>query len=101
MSINKDGWSRVFERHENIITRQIAGETILVPIRGKLADMEHIFTLNTVGKYIWEHLDGKKNLAELLDSLLDQFEVNREDAERDTLEFIDQIAKTGLASEKP
>jgi hypothetical protein len=100
VSINKDGWTRVFERHENIITRQIAGETILVPIRGKLADMEHIFTLNMVGNYIWEHLDGGKNLAELLDSLLDHFEVNREDAERDTLEFIDQIAKTGLASEK-
>jgi hypothetical protein len=98
VSTEKDSFSRIFEKNKNIITRQIAGETILVPIRGKLADMEHIFTLNTVGNYIWENLDGEKNLAELLVLLLDQFEVSKEDAETDILTFIEQITRKGLAA---
>ena len=70
-----------------------------MPISGKLADMEHIFTLNQVGNHIWENLDGTKNLTQLLDSLLDHFDVSREEAEQDILAFIDEIKAKGLAAE--
>ena len=96
--MSKNSWSSIYKRSENIVSRDIAGETILVPIRGKLADMQNIFTLNGVGVYIWDHLDGKRSLTEILDLLLDHFEVSKLEAEQDILEFIDQITKTGLAS---
>jgi len=98
MSQNK--WSRIFKQAENIVSREIAGETILVPIRGKLADMQNIFTLNKVGAYIWEKLDGTRSLAEIIALLLSHFEVNQEQAEQDLLEFIDHVTATGLAAEK-
>jgi len=98
MSQNK--WSPIFKQAENIVSREIAGETILVPIRGKLADMQNIFTLNKVGAYIWEKLDGARSLAEIIALLLSHFEVNQEQAEQDLLEFIDHVTATGLAAEK-
>jgi hypothetical protein len=98
--MSEDSWSRIYQREENIVSREIAGETILVPIRGKLADMQNIFTLNTVGAYIWDQLDGINSLAQILDSLLDQFEVDRQEAEEDILEFIDLTAEKGLTAEK-
>ena len=98
MSQNK--WSPIFKQAENIVSREIAGETILVPIRGKLADMQNIFTLNKVGAYIWEKLDGTRSLAEIIALLLSHFEVNQEQAEQDLLEFIDHVTATGLAAEK-
>jgi hypothetical protein len=98
MSQNK--WSCIFKQAENIVSREIAGETILVPIRGKLADMQNIFTLNKVGAYIWEKLDGTRSLAEIIALLLSHFEVTQEQAEQDLLEFIDHVTATGLAAEK-
>ncbi len=98
MSQNK--WSPIFKQAENIVSREIAGETILVPIRGKLADMQNIFTLNKVGAYIWEKLDGTRSLAEIIALLLSHFEVTQEQAEQDLLEFIDHVTSTGLAAEK-
>lgn len=92
--------SRIYVRDKNIISRDIAGETILVPIRGKLADMQYIFTLNPVGLFIWEQLETEKSLADILESLLEHFETSREQAEIDILEFIAQVTEAGLATEQ-
>jgi hypothetical protein len=100
MIIIKKNLSRVYMRGKDIISRNIAGETILVPIRGNLADMQHIFTLNPVGVYIWEQLEGEKPLAAILESLLEHFEASREQATTDMLEFIDKVVETGLVTEK-
>lgn len=99
MSSKTDNWSSIYRRAENIVSRDIAGETILVPIRGNVADMQHIFTLNSVGVYIWEQLDGNTKLKDILDSLLVHFEVNREQAEQDILDFIDQVVESNLVVE--
>jgi len=100
MAIIEERLSRTYIRGEDIISRNIAGETILVPIRGNLADMQYIFTLNSVGVFIWDHINGEYKLAEILDMLLENFETTREQAEIDTLEFIAQVMEKGLISEK-
>lgn len=92
--------SRIIVQNEDIVSRNIAGETILVPIRGNLADMQNIFTINKIGAFIWERLDGKRPLSETLESLLDHFDVSSQEAQNDILVFIAQVLETGLAIEK-
>ena len=84
--------SRKIVRNNDIVSRNIAGETILVPIRGNLADMQNIFTLNKIGAFIWERLDGKRPLSQIIGLLLDHFDVSSEEAENDILEFIAQAS---------
>ena len=93
-------WSSKYIHQKDIVCLNIAGETILVPIRGNLADMQQIFTLNSVGAYIWEQLNGEKQLTEILEMLLERFDTTREQAEKDILEFIEQVEKKGLVSKK-
>jgi hypothetical protein len=93
-------WSRIIAQNDDIVSRDIAGQTILVPIRGNLADMQNIFTLNKIGAFIWEKLDGETPLSKTLGSVLEHFEVSSQEAENDILEFIGQILETGLAVEK-
>ena len=100
MSSKTDNWSRIYSRAENIVSRDIAGEKILVPIRGNLADMQHIFTLNSVGVFIWDQLDGNTKLADVRDLLLVHFDVNHEQAEQDILDFIDQVTESSLVVQK-
>ena len=89
----------VFRKHEKIVTREIAGETILVPIRAKLVDMQKVFCLDPVAAFVWEHLDGKRTLAEVRDAVLDTFEVERERAEPDIQEFIGELVAAELIQE--
>jgi len=95
-----DYWSRIYLHQKDIVSRNIAGETILVPIRGNLADMQYIFTLNKVGVFIWDLLDGERKLSDLLEMILERFEIDRIEAEKDLLEFICQVEEKGLVSEK-
>jgi hypothetical protein len=100
MNSESDHWSRIYCHQKDIVSRNIAGETILVPIRGNLADMQYIFTLNSVGAYIWDQLNGEKKLADILEMILDRFEISRLEAEKDILEFIEQVSEKKLVSEK-
>ena len=81
------------------MSREIAQETILVPIRGKLADMEKIFSLDHVAEYIWQQLDGEKSLKQICDGVLDIFDVEKDEAESDISEFICELSEAGLIVE--
>jgi hypothetical protein len=86
----------VFRIREGIVSRKIAGETILVPVMGKLADMQRIFTLNSVGEFIWSKLDGKRGLAEISGEIVSVFEVEQEQADAEMEEFIAELLKEDL-----
>ena len=53
-----------------IVSREIAGETILVPIRQSARDLESIYTLDQVGSRIWELLDGQRSVAQVRDAIV-------------------------------
>ena len=80
-----------FARDPSIVSRKIADEFILVPIRQKAGDVESIYTLNDVAARIWELVDGEKRVKEIRDMIVEEFEVSREEAEADLLEFLQQL----------
>ena len=92
-------WAKRYTREESIVSRAIVGETLLVPIRGNLADMQKIFSLNDVADYVWDHLDGEKTLIELRDGILGEFEVTKREAETDLLVFINELLQADLIHE--
>ena len=89
-------FEQVFSVREDIVSRSIAGEMFLVPIRGKLADMQQLFSLNPVAEHVWKHLDGRRKLSEIRDSVLISFDVNKEEAESDIQEFIEDLLSAEL-----
>ncbi len=56
---------QIYVKKTDCVTRQIAGETIIVPIRGQVGDLESIYLLNGVGTRIWEVIDGRRGVTEI------------------------------------
>jgi methyltransferase-like protein len=81
----------VFRKNENFVFRQIDDETILVPIKNNVGDMESIYNLNEVGAYVWECLDGRRTLPDIVDMVVEAFEVSPEEAQSDVLDFVGQL----------
>ena len=90
-----------YKKNEEIVTRGIAGETLLVPIKDKLADMQRIFALNSVAEYVWQKLDGEKSLGEIRDDILATFDVEQEQVDADLKEFMAELLDAGLVVEMP
>ncbi len=92
-------WSRVYQRRDAVVAREIADEVILVPVRGKLAQLQHIFVLNPVGAFIWEQIDGQRDLQTIHHNLIEDFEVPSEDAETDLFEYVNNLRDAELIHE--
>jgi len=95
----EDSQTKVFQKNKDLVSRKIAGELFLVPVKGKLADMQQLYTLNPVAEYIWKELDAKKSLQEVCDGIVEEFEVSKEEAEADLRELISELLKAGLIKE--
>jgi len=93
-----DFWSRSYQKNGNIVTRKISDEMVLVPISGNIADMARLFMLNPVGEYIWEHIDKKTTMAQIIEGVLDSFEIKRTQAEKDLKDFIQKLNNLELVS---
>jgi hypothetical protein len=87
---------KVFIRNQDIVSRRIAGEMLLVPVKGKLADMEKIFTLTSVAEYIWDRLDGRRSVDDIRKDVVAQFDVGQEQADADIQEFLAELIEAGL-----
>ena len=92
---------RVFARNEGTVSRSVAEEKLVIPVRGKLADLQKIFALNPVADFIWEQLDGKKSLSEICSAITASFEVETEQASRDLCELIEDLLSNDLVIEVP
>ena len=61
---------RLFQRDSSIVSRKIADEVILVPIRRRIGEVECLYTLNEAGARIWELIDGTRRVEEFRDLIV-------------------------------
>jgi hypothetical protein len=85
-----------FAKKGEFVSRNIAGETILVPVRGRMGDLDSIFNLNEVACFIWNRIDGHTSLRQLVSAVCSEFEIGPEAAEADTREFVATLLDAGL-----
>lgn len=85
-----------FAKKGEFVARNIAGETIVVPVRGQKGDLDAIYNLNEVAGYIWNRIDGTTTVRQLVGAVCSEFDIGRETAEDDTLQFVAALQDTGL-----
>jgi hypothetical protein len=88
------------EQH-SFVTRQIAGETLIVPVTGRVMDLESIYVLNPVGSRIWELLRSPTTAARIAEVVASEFAVTPEHAADDVVEFLDSLGARGLIQRLP
>ena len=88
----KKAWlEKRYQRNPDMVSRLIGDEFILVPIRRNVADLESVFTLGGTGVRIWELIDGRLTVGELLARLVEEFEVEPEQADADLVEYLQSL----------
>jgi len=77
----------------SVVSKTIKGECLLVPLSSHIADMDSLYRLNETGAFIWNAIDGKKSVSEIARLVADEFDVSQDEAERDTVDFINAIER--------
>ncbi|MCI5113597.1 MAG: PqqD family protein [Candidatus Electrothrix sp. AW2] len=86
----------VYKKADNIVTRKVMDEILLVPISGDLASMDELYTLNDTGAFIWQALDGTRTLAEIGRQLEQEYDAPEEVIRADLREIMDGLIDVGL-----
>ena len=81
---------------KELIKREIAGDTILVPVGKTVYDSNGLFVLNEVAAFIWGILPNSESEKEIVDKILEEYEVSREEAEADTAKFMAKLREMNI-----
>ncbi len=80
-------------RSMSVVTRKTGKEYILVPVSNNIADMNSVYTLNETGAFIWDQIDGKKTVEEIISALISEYDIENDTAMSDVLSFLEKMNK--------
>jgi hypothetical protein len=83
-------------RNSATVSREIAGETIVVPICAGVGDMEAVYTFNELGGQLWRLLEQSRAPEDLIAWVLENFDVQPAQATSDVHSFLADLREIGL-----
>lgn len=87
------------KRKENFILRNIGNEHILVPTGAEVVNLNGILVLNETAVYLWEQLSVEKSSEQLINALMDKYEIDKETALNDLNVFVKELTEKGILTE--
>ncbi len=84
--------SKIFRKKNNCVSKKIGEEYILIPVYQDADSGQSIFRMNETAAFIWDRIDGKNTLDEMVDMVVAQFDVSREIAQNDVSQFLNDMS---------
>jgi len=101
-NINPDA---VYAASDSVVVRLVENQIVLLSVEpGESAENDadnEPYYLNSTGRIIWQKLDGRKKLKDVVKSLAAEFRTPAKVIERDVLEFVETLAGRGLLVRVP
>jgi hypothetical protein len=96
----KIGTDMVFAHSNDVVAREIDGMLIIVPLTAGVGDMEDdLFSMNETGTTIWNMLDGKKTIKEIIAGLKEEFIAEQGEITRDVTGIVEELLKRRMIVE--
>ncbi len=86
------------QQRQDCVTRHVGDETIIIPVRSHVADLEAIYTLNEMGSLIWKLLDGRTSTQHIATTICETYDVTHDAACHDVNEFLNALEAAGLVA---
>lgn len=78
-------------RRADLIAVSMGDETVMMDVvTGKY------YKLSSVGGDIWNYIEQEITISDLIDKLLTEYDVTREECEKETIEFLEQLVSSGV-----
>lgn len=91
---------QVYQKNNDFVYREVAGEYILVPIRRRLDQVNNLYVLNETGAEIWKRIDGQKKLSQIVDEVSHLYEVEPSVLAKDASTMAEDLLSIEAVSNK-
>ena len=80
---------------KNFVLRQVAGTWVVLPLGAETVNFSGMLQLNESGAMLWRVLEEGGSQDALVEALLGEYDVTREQAEADVQEFLAKLKQAG------
>jgi len=87
----EDLWNRFPAARGRLSHRQIDNEKVVLDL-----DRGTFFTLTEVAAFVWDRIDGRRTAEQLLNEVIEQYDVAELVARADLQELIEDLVREGL-----
>lgn len=85
-----------YQQGTAVVARRIGAETVLVPVRQNVGDLESIYTINPIGADLWDRMAEPQTPDSLVHFLVAEYEVVPAQATSDVQIFLSELAELQL-----
>lgn len=78
---------------KEFILREIVGDYVIVPTGKTALEFNGLITVNELGAFIWKKLQQEVSEDELIQEILEEYEVDEETARHDVEEFLNKLTE--------
>ena len=86
----------VYQQSTSVVARRVGADTVLVPVRQNVGDLESIYTVNAVGADLWDRLAQPQTTDALVTFLVAEYDVAPEQAAADVQAFVHEMSDLQL-----
>ena len=79
------------QRNPNMVASKLDEELVMMSVENG-----EYYGIDETGSRIWELIESPQMVSALIDSLLDEFEVEQAECENDTFEFLEELYAKNL-----
>ena len=81
---------------KEFVLREIAGDYVIIPVGKTVIEFNGLITVNEVGVSIWNMLQNEVTFDQIVQGILNEYEVEESVAREDIREFLDQLIDGGI-----
>lgn len=82
----------------NVVMRQVAGETLLIPINQTGADLQKIYVLNDTAAAVWKALKRPIRLLEIISALAKDYDAPKDIISKEVGQLIQEFLSRGFVT---
>jgi hypothetical protein len=84
----------IIVKKKDVPYRIIESQAVIVNQNKENKLMYH--TINEIGTEIWELIDGKRTIKEIIEEIIKKYEIEPESAQKDIIDFIQELKEKDL-----
>ena len=85
---------------KEFVLREIAGDYIIIPTGKTVLEFNGLVTVNEVGVSLWKMLQNEVTFDDLVNGILEEYDVEESVAREDIREFLDKIIESGILAKE-
>lgn len=90
----------VYAPSEKIISRNILGEIVIVPIQSGIADFsDAMYSFNETGALAWKCIEQKKNIRQICEAIAEEYDADTDRIETGVKTLIFELLEKGIIVE--